>query len=85
MLSACEALWSQGRVVAWARRDNYEITKSIAPGTIVKNWVSETAAYIKTLDKNHLARALPGPRCLGATVCRMGIEGAGLLCSRQAR
>lgn len=49
------------RVLAWVRRDNYEITKSIAPGTILKNWVSETAAYIKTLDKNHLARALPGP------------------------
>ena len=49
------------RVLAWLRRDNYEITKGIAPGTIVNNWVTETAAFIKTLDKNHMARALPLP------------------------
>ena len=73
-------------MLALVCRDNYEITKGIAPGTILKNWVSETAAFIKTLDKNHLARALPGPRQLGrATYAGGEPKETRLLCSPQAR
>ena len=44
-------------MLACARRDNFEIKAGTAPGLIVKSWVSETAAFIKTIDNNHLARA----------------------------
>ena len=66
-------------MLAWLRRDNYEITKGIAPGTIVNNWVTETAAFIKTLDKNHMARALPGSCCLRQPICGVGVNQTCLL------
>lgn len=34
--------------------DNYEISRGIAPGSLVKAWVSEMAAYIRSLDPNHM-------------------------------
>lgn len=79
------------RVLARLRRDNYEITKGIAPGTIVKNWVSETAAIIKTLDKNHMARALPGscylrqPYAGGSQWDMLGLQASKLAHTSSAR
>jgi mannan endo-1,4-beta-mannosidase len=33
---------------------NYEINLGITPGSLVKNWTCEMAAYVKTLDSNHM-------------------------------
>ena len=35
-------------------RDGYEVRLGITPGTIVRAWVAEMAAYIRSLDPNHM-------------------------------
>jgi hypothetical protein len=35
-------------------RDLYEINQGLPPGQIVKNWIWEMAAYIKSIDSNHM-------------------------------
>ena len=47
----------------WACSDNYEITNKLTPGSIVKAWVSSTAAFIKTVDPNHMVRASHSQSC----------------------
>lgn len=34
--------------------DGYEISQGLQPGTIVRAWVAEMAAYIRSLDPNHM-------------------------------
>ena len=34
--------------------DLYEINQGLPPGQIVKNWIWEMAAYIKSIDSNHM-------------------------------
>lgn len=34
--------------------DGYEASLSLKPGTIVRAWVAEMAAYIRSLDPNHM-------------------------------
>lgn len=34
--------------------DGYEISRGLKPGTIVRAWVAEMAAYIRNLDPNHM-------------------------------
>lgn len=35
-------------------RDNYERDHGVVPGTMVRAWIKDMAAYIKSLDTNHL-------------------------------
>lgn len=62
------ALWTSANiqiecssVLVWGCSDNVEINAGVKPGTIVKNWVSQTAAFIKTLDTNHMVS--PAQKC----------------------
>lgn len=34
--------------------DDYEKNHNIVPGTLVKAWIKDIVAFIKTLDKNHM-------------------------------
>ena len=34
--------------------DNYEIKHGIAPGTIIKAWIKDMVAFIRTLDTSHM-------------------------------
>ncbi|CAL8463202.1 g2736 [Coccomyxa elongata] len=34
--------------------DGYEISQGLQPGTVVRAWVAEMAAYIRSLDPNHM-------------------------------
>ena len=38
--------------------DNYEIKRGIAPGTIIKTWIKDMVAFIRTLDTNHMVSIL---------------------------
>lgn len=34
--------------------DGYEVSVGLKPGTIIRAWVAEMAAYIRSLDPNHM-------------------------------
>ena len=38
--------------------DNYEIKRGIAPGTIIKAWIKDMVAFIRTLDTSHMVNYL---------------------------
>ena len=38
--------------------DNYEIKRGIAPGTIIKAWIKDMVAFIRTLDTKHMVSSL---------------------------
>ena len=47
-------------VLSRANRPNLESTVlggAIAPGTLINSWVSENAAFIRSLDPNHMVRS----------------------------
>lgn len=38
--------------------DNWEKNHGIQPGSIVRAWISEMAAYVRSLDPNHMVQPL---------------------------
>jgi mannan endo-1,4-beta-mannosidase len=37
--------------------DNYELNQGVKPGSLVRAWISEMAAFVRSLDPNHMVRA----------------------------
>jgi endo-1,4-beta-mannosidase len=44
--------------------DNYEILRGLPPGGIVKAWVYEISAFVRSLSPNHMVRKLLPPSLL---------------------
>ena len=38
--------------------DDYEIKRGIAPGTIIKAWIKDMVAFIRTLDTSHMVSSI---------------------------
>ena len=41
--------------------NNYESSRGLNPGGIIKAWISEMAAFVRSLDQNHMVNL---PACL---------------------
>ena len=38
--------------------NNYESSRGLKPGGIIKVWISEMAAFVRSLDQNHMVELL---------------------------
>lgn len=54
--------------------DNYEKDHNMQPGSLIKGWIKEVVAHIRTLDKNHMVGA---HRALSAHATPRGLRAFG--------
>ena len=50
--------------------DNYEILRGLPPGQIVKDWVYEMSAFVRSLSPNHMVRGWAQLHACRHSVCR---------------
>jgi hypothetical protein len=46
-------------------RDLYEISRGMPPGQLARNWLWEMAAFVKSVDSNHMVSYVPQAACSG--------------------